>query len=77
MIVLPFYDKDRNICPANTLQVYLNKTEKLRNDTNSLFISFKKPFKKVSSQTLSINRDFRQRHAETAKEPESHMFVSL
>lgn len=42
-----------NICPADTLQHYLNKTEALRKDIKALFISFRKPFKKVSTQTLS------------------------
>ncbi|XP_018377926.1 PREDICTED: uncharacterized protein LOC108770722 [Trachymyrmex cornetzi] len=53
LLVLPVYEKDPNICPVRTLQVYLQKTQDLRKDINSIFISFKRPFKKVSSQTLS------------------------
>ncbi|KYQ49813.1 putative tyrosine recombinase xerC-like protein, partial [Trachymyrmex zeteki] len=53
LLVLPFYKEDPNICPARTLQWYLRRTKDLRGKNKPLFISFKKPFKKVSSQTLS------------------------
>ncbi|OXU18778.1 hypothetical protein TSAR_005755 [Trichomalopsis sarcophagae] len=52
-LVLPFYKKNRKICAASTLQHYLEKTKDLRSNINSLFISHKKPHKKVTSQTLS------------------------
>ncbi|KYM94000.1 hypothetical protein ALC62_15389 [Cyphomyrmex costatus] len=52
-MVLPFYKEDPNICPARTLQFYLRRTQDLRGKANALFISFKKPFKRVSAQTLS------------------------
>ena len=53
VLFLPFYFENNNICPARTLQFYIKKTQHLRNDTKNLFISFKKTFKKVSTQTLS------------------------
>ncbi|KYN29546.1 hypothetical protein ALC57_01011 [Trachymyrmex cornetzi] len=53
LLVLLIYEKDPNICPVRTLQIYLQKTKDLRKNINSLFITFKRPFKKVSSQTLN------------------------
>lgn len=50
---LPFYKDNLNICPATTLQSYLERTKELRGNTLFLFISFKKPFKRASTQTLS------------------------
>jgi len=51
-LILPFFEKNLNICPADTLKCYLHRTKELRKGTN-LFISFKKPFKRASTQTLS------------------------
>ncbi|XP_024879664.1 uncharacterized protein LOC112459668 isoform X1 [Temnothorax curvispinosus] len=53
VLTLPCYKENLNICPVNTLQCYLKRTKELRKDITSLFISFKKPFKKASTQTLS------------------------
>lgn len=53
ILVIPFYKKDCNVCAANTLVYYLSRTKELRGTENSLFISFQKPYKKVTSQTLS------------------------
>lgn len=53
VLILPFYKENLNVCPASTLQCYLSRTKDLRCNTTSLFISFKKPFQKVSTQTLS------------------------
>lgn len=52
LLKLPFYNEKPEICPARSLLEYLNKTKLLRNSSN-LFISFRKPFSKVTSQTLS------------------------
>ncbi|XP_071640433.1 uncharacterized protein [Temnothorax longispinosus] len=52
-LVLPFYTEDKEICVASTLKSYLERIKDIRGSTNSLFISFKKPFKAVTSQTLS------------------------
>lgn len=52
LLQLPFFNENPNICPVLTLQCYLRQTESLRTST-SLFISFKKPFQKVSTQSLS------------------------
>lgn len=53
ILVIPFYTKDTKLCAASTLQCYLDRTKHLRTDVQSLFISFKQPFRAVSSQTLS------------------------
>lgn len=49
---LPYFDSRPEICPARCLETYINKTQTLRKN-DSLFISYKKPHSKVSSQTLS------------------------
>lgn len=54
LIRLPFIRENPKICPALTLQSYINKTFHIRNNTtNNLFISFRKPHNKVGSQTLA------------------------
>ena len=52
-LILPFFAEETLICPATTLEAYLSKTVGLRGLENKLFISFKKPHKPVSSQSLS------------------------
>lgn len=59
ILVLPIYKENLNNRPMYTLQCYLEKTKPLRKDITTLFISpsrvffKKKPFKRVTSQTLS------------------------
>lgn len=55
ILVLPFFRENPEICPAKTLDCYLNRTENIRRNNNveELFVSFKKPHARVSSQTLS------------------------
>lgn len=50
---LPFLESDHNVCVAKTLTAYLKKTQLLRGKEKSLFITFRKPHKKASTQTLS------------------------
>lgn len=52
LLTLPFFNESVEICPANTLVFYLNKTKDLRK-SGILFISPKKPHSSVSTQTLS------------------------
>ena len=52
-LVLPFYTKNKKVCAASTLQHYIEKTKIIRVGIESLFISHKKPYKKVTPQTLS------------------------
>lgn len=53
VLSLPFFLQRPQICPASTLQTYLEKTKNIRGDVDLLFISFRKPHRKVTSQTLS------------------------
>lgn len=51
---LPFYNARPEICPARCLLSYIDRTQSLRaNNTNNLFISYKKPHSKIGSQTIS------------------------
>lgn len=52
VLFLPFFSENLSICPATTLLDYLNHTTNIRN-SNSLLLSFKKPHKPVTSQTIS------------------------
>lgn len=53
LLRLPYIIENEKICPATALKSYLDKTRTLRSDQSDyLFISFKKPHKKVGSQTL-------------------------
>lgn len=52
-LIVPTYRENLNLCVASTLETYIEKTKDLRGLETKLFISFKKPFKSVSSQTLS------------------------
>lgn len=52
LLKLPYYNEKPQICPARTLMCYKNQTNLLRRSDN-LFISYRKPHAKVTSQTLS------------------------
>lgn len=53
ILKIPFYNENLSICPATCIKDYINKTCSLRGSENQLFISFKKPFRKITTQTLS------------------------
>ena len=53
ILILPFFNKNKRICAASTLKLYLEKTEGIRNNIQNLFISYEPPIKAISSQTLS------------------------
>lgn len=53
ILCLPFYEQNCKVCAASALVSYIERTKNLRGDTKNLFISFIKPYKSVSSQTLS------------------------
>lgn len=52
-IVLKFYAQHSAICPALTLQNYIDRTKDLRGTSKQLFISVQKPYKPVSKSTVS------------------------
>lgn len=51
LLVLPYFLQKNEICPAQTLVDYINKTSSLRKD-DTLFIGCKKPHKAATTQTL-------------------------
>lgn len=55
LINLPFIRENPKVCPALTLQAYIKESTHMRSDQSEdyLLISIKKPFKKVSAQTIS------------------------
>lgn len=53
LLRLPFFTQKPEICPALTLTNYLEKTKNLRGDNQSLFISYRKPYKTVGTQSIS------------------------
>lgn len=53
-LILPYFAERPAICPAKTLEYYLSRSAEKRNsDCDFLFISIKKPYKSVCSQSLS------------------------
>lgn len=50
---IPFYETKPEICPAGTLLNYLDVTLSLRTNNEYLFISYRRPYNSVTSQTLS------------------------
>lgn len=50
---IPFFHENQKICAAQALLVYIEKTKDLRQNIKQLFISYQRPHKAVSSQTLS------------------------
>lgn len=53
ILILPIFMDRLEVCPAKCLIAYLDKTRTIRNNINGLFISFRKPYKLVTTQTLS------------------------
>lgn len=53
VLVLPYYHKNKKVCVATALRTYLDRTKENRKNIDSLFLSHKRPFKAVTSQTLS------------------------
>lgn len=47
-----YYINPQNLCPAKTLQDYLAITKDIRNNSDLLILSFKKPHKPVSPSTI-------------------------
>lgn len=53
-LILPYFNERPSICPARILECYLKiSASKRSSDCEFLLISFKKPYKSVTSQTLS------------------------
>lgn len=53
-LILPYYNERPSICPARVLDQYLSESANRRPaECDFLFISFKKPYKRLGSQSLS------------------------
>lgn len=52
VLKLPFFNEKPGLCIAKTLLHYLEITQELRNEEDTLFISFRKPHKRVKEDTL-------------------------
>lgn len=52
-LVLEQFSKDKSLCIVTYLSAYLEKTKTIRQNEEKLFISFTKPFKRVTKDTLS------------------------
>lgn len=53
VLILPFFEERPEVCPSKTLITYIEKTKILRKTITNLFISFRKPHRSVTSQSLS------------------------
>ena len=53
LIIFPKFIQHTRICIYSLLKEYLGRTEILRKEEKQLFISFAKPYKKISRDTLS------------------------
>ncbi|XP_072939956.1 uncharacterized protein [Epargyreus clarus] len=53
VIHLPFFTQNPKICPSRALQAYLDRTTSVRNGESYLWLTYKKPYKKASKQTIS------------------------
>lgn len=53
VLQIPFFLKDPRVCTAGTLDAYLQKTGTLRQSYNRLILTFKKPYKPASAQSIS------------------------
>ena len=52
-VVLQAYPADSSLCVSTYLKEYLRRTKPLRGSESKLFISFTKPYKQVSRETIS------------------------
>lgn len=50
---IPTYKTDPRICVTSALEAYLQRTKEIRGEEQALFISFRRPYKAITTQTLS------------------------
>ena len=53
IINITAYEPDPKLCPLACLKLYINKTKELRHNETRLFISYVKPHKQISRDTIS------------------------
>ncbi|KAL7298948.1 hypothetical protein TKK_0008049 [Trichogramma kaykai] len=52
-LILPFFRERPKLCAASTLLKYIEMSKDFRQDESNLFISTRKPYKSIGSQTIS------------------------
>lgn len=52
-VILPFFKGNCSICPATTLQCYINTSKVLRQECKTLIITTRKPYHAASTTTIS------------------------
>lgn len=52
-LTLPFFKDQPEVCVASALQTYINRTANIRNSIDKLFLTYKKPIKAATTQTLA------------------------
>lgn len=53
-LAIPFFSEKPNLCVASLLLKYIEKTKDIRkDDTDSLFLTFKQPYKRASKDTIT------------------------
>ncbi|VEN47073.1 unnamed protein product [Callosobruchus maculatus] len=50
---LPFFTENPNICPASAVIQYIEATKEIRNNEDFLFLTYMKPHKRATKQSLS------------------------
>lgn len=53
LLVLPYFSPNPSLCVASHIKEYIRRSEEFRNQAKKLFISFKKPYVEICSQTIS------------------------
>lgn len=53
VLVLPSYAEDKTLCVVASLKAYLARTRLIRGDEQQLLISYQRPHKRVTSQSIS------------------------
>lgn len=53
MFHLKTFTQKKEICPVKTIQSYIDQTSSIRNSTDELILTFKKPYRNASTQTIS------------------------
>lgn len=53
VFILPFLNSRKSVCVARVLIFYIKQTKDLRDNTDNLFITFKKPHHEATSQSIS------------------------
>lgn len=53
VLILPVFTENPRICVALALKTYISATQNIRGDIKKLFISTRKPYKAITTQTLS------------------------